>query len=174
MPAGNRTRSWGIGWGFRRPGPVERDVEQLLAGSPESRPTKVASQIAPGLGACRASFLDQLAPRFDPVVRGVAFQGKLDSPFRDKIRPKPDLFVGWFVDGSARRRLGGSGRLWTSGFLLRRGLFLPELRCCANCFGFRSAVAASWFRPMAVSWFFCFGFGFFSHVLLSPIECPIY
>jgi hypothetical protein len=153
---------------------VEPDVEQLLAGSTESRPTKVASQIAPGLGACRGSFLDQLTPGFDPVVRGVARQGKLDPSLRDKIRAKPDLFVRWFMDGGERRRLVGSGRFRTSGFLLRCGLFLLGLRRCANCFRFRSGAPASWFRHLAVSLFLCFGFGFSSHVLLSPIECPIY
>ena len=123
----------------------------------------------PNLRTCWPGFLDQLASRFDPVVRGIARQGKLHPPLRDKIRSDPDLFVSWLVGGSGWGRFLGTG--WfdrTSGFLLWSHLFLSGLRSLGNCFWVRSSgTAASWFRPWAVALFLCFDFGFSSHVLLS-------
>jgi hypothetical protein len=131
------------------------------------------------LGGRVVSFLNQLSPCFDPVVRGVALQGKLDPPLRDKICANPDFFIGRFMDRGGRGSFFGSHRLdRTNGFLLRRRLFSLGIRCRANCFRFRCraavGTASGRFRAFAVRLFFCFDFGFSGHVLLSPIESQIY
>lgn len=181
MPAGNRIHRRLAGTSIQLPwrfhdflvgrDSVEPDVKQpparrSLALPKDSPPT-------PRLGARGAGFFDQLALCFDPVVGGVACQGKLDPPLRDKIRPKPDLFVRWLRGRSGRRSFFGGGGL-ANGFLLRGRLLLPKLRGRAGCFRFGPGAAGAWFRSLAVRLFFCFDFGFSSHVFLPPIECPIY
>ena len=120
------------------------------------------------LGGRAASFLNQLSSCLDPVVRGVALQGKLDSPLRDKICSNPDFLIGRLVD---RRGPGslffGSGRFERTNGFLRRRLFLLGLGRRANCVRLRSCAVGpprGWFRPFAVRLFFCFDFGFSGHV----------
>ena len=152
----------------------------MSAGNRIRRQRQSHALIAVILRGRAVSFLNQLSPCFDPVVRGVALQGKLDPPLRDKICANPDFFIGRLVD-----RRTGEEAFWRAAGLIARTVFFfgaaffsLGLRCRANCFGFRSCAAVGatrgWFRPCAVRLLFCFDFGFSGHVLLSPIECQIY
>jgi hypothetical protein len=185
MPAGNRIRRWRLAESrsSRRPfrsasflvgrDSVEPVVEKPIADSTESRPT--GWLIAPGLGACGAGFFDQLPFCFDPVVGGVACQGKLDPSLCDKIGAKPDLFIGGLRDRSRLPGLfGGGGLARTNGFLLRGRLFFPGRCGRADCFRFGPSAAGACFRLLTVRLFICVDFRFSSHVLRPPLECPIY
>gem|GEM_PF-6173580 len=47
----------------------------------------------PRLRALATGLFEQLSPGFDPVVRRIALQGKLDSTLRDKVGSKPDFLI---------------------------------------------------------------------------------
>ena len=60
------------------------------------------------LGGGGSGFFDQLSPGFDPIVRGIPRQGKLNAALREEVGADSDFVVCRFAQGRWRGSFLGS------------------------------------------------------------------